>query len=297
MTQSTAKQAAVDASTIVNAVYARLFGKQRRAELSERVCYDVEAMFSGNYGDFAASDTPYHNFEHTVHVMVCFSEIMEGRHMAKVEPLLSFRQFELGLTAVLLHDTGYLKSRSDVKGTGAKYTQTHVQRSCELATKYLPEMGVTARELEFVLEAIFCTSVTTFSQKVQHRFDDPVEGLMGCAVASADCLGQMSAPHYMESLPLLFEEFQESDDFEGVPEEKRMFKTLEDLVRGTPNFWRKVILPRLENELLGVYRFLARPYPNGENYYVNAINETIARIERETWIPEKKKSPFARFIK
>jgi hypothetical protein len=297
MTQHVFNKNIIDSAEILRAVYARLFGK-REAELSKQVCYDVEAMFSGEHKDYAANDTPYHNFEHTVHVLVCFAEIIEGRYFAGVEPLLSFRQFELGLTAVLLHDTGYLKVRSDVEGTGAKYTQTHVQRSCNLAGAYLPTVGVTKKELAFIQQVILCTAATTFSQRIQFRFSDPIEGTIACSVATADCLGQMSAPNYFEALPLLFKEFEESDDFEGVPPERRMFATLEDLVRGTPDFWRKVILPRLENHLLGMYRFLARPYPDGENYYVNAINATIARIEKETWMPEsltkRKKSFFFR---
>ena len=279
----------VGSAEVLKAVYARLFGK-RRAELSKQVCHDVEAMFSGEHKDYAVNDTPYHNFEHTVHVLVCFAEIMEGRHMAGVEPALSFRQFELGLAAVLLHDTGYLKLRSDVEGTGAKYTQTHVQRSCAVAAAYLPMVGVTEKELEFIQKAILCTATTTFSERIRFRFQEPIDGILGCAVATADCLGQMSAPRYMEALPLLFEELRESDDFQNVPPEQRLFATVEDLVRETPGFWRNVILPRLENEFLGMYRFLARPYPGGENYYVNAVNATIARIEKETWMPKKRSS-------
>ncbi|MDR2676178.1 MAG: HD domain-containing protein [Opitutaceae bacterium] len=293
MAQDIVKKNILDSGRVLKSVYAHLFGK-RKAGLSKQVFRDVETMFSGNYKDYAANDTPYHDFKHTVHVMVCFAEIMEGRHMAGVEPVLTFRQFELGLAAVLLHDTGYLKLRSDVKGTGAKYTQTHVQRSCAVAAAYLPTLGVTKKELEFVQKAIRCTAATTFSERIRFRFQEPIEGVLGCAVATADCLGQMSAPNYFDSLPLLFQEFEESDNFEGIPPERRMFATVEDLVRGTPGFWRNVIQPRLENDLLGVYRFLARPYPDGENCYVNAVNATVERIEREMPMAEGKNPPVPR---
>ena len=50
-----------------------------------------------------------------------------------MEPKLNPRLFELAVAAVLLHDSGYLKLRSDNVGTGAKYTYCHVLRSCSFA--------------------------------------------------------------------------------------------------------------------------------------------------------------------
>jgi hypothetical protein len=279
MAQRVVKNNAAGFAEVLEAVRALLFGN-RRAELSKQVYHDVEEMFSGKHKDYAASDTPYHDFRHTQHVLVCFARIMEGLHMAKAEPAVSFRYFELGLAAVLLHDTGYLKARSDVEGTGAKYMRTHVERSCMVAEAYLPTVGVTKEELGFIRRTILCTTTTASTPGFRFQFGIPIEGVVGHAVATADCLGQMSAPDYMEALPRLFKEMQEADDFHKVPLEQRMFKTVEDLVRGTPYFWREVMLPRLENELMGMYRYLARPWPDGENSYVNAINATIERIER-----------------
>jgi hypothetical protein len=281
MTQYIVKKNIAGFDEVLEAVHVRLFGKQK-AVLSRQVYHDVEAMFSGKHKDYAASDTPYHDFGHTLHVLVCIARIMEGLHMAKAEPAVSFRYFELGLAAVLLHDTGYLKARSDEEGTGAKHMRAHVERSCMVADAYLPTVGVTEKELEFVRRAILCTTTTASTPGFRFQFHIQVEGIVGCAVATADCLGQMSAPDYMEALPRLFKEMQEADEFHRVPPEQRMFKTVEDLVRGTPCFWRDVMLPRLENELMGMHRYLARPWPDGENCYVNAVNATIARIERQT---------------
>lgn len=278
---------------VLEAVYAYLFEKQEAA-LAKQVYRDVEAMFSGRHRDYAASDTPYHDFGHTMHVLMCFARIMEGLRMAKMEPAVSFRYFELGLAAVLLHDTGYLKARSDREGTGAKYMRTHVERSCQVAEAYLPTVGVTEKELEFVRRAILCTTTASSTPGFRFQFCMQVEGIVGRAVATADCLGQMSAPDYMEALPRLFKEMQEADDFHRVPPEQRMFKTVEDLVRGTPRFWRDVMQPRLENELMGLYRYLVRPWPDGENYYVNTINATIARIEKAMSGAEQEKPTLLR---
>jgi hypothetical protein len=48
--------------------------------------------------------------------------LLEGYYRARTQPPLTARMFELGVIAILLHDTGYLKKQDDYEGTGAKYT-------------------------------------------------------------------------------------------------------------------------------------------------------------------------------
>jgi hypothetical protein len=257
------------------AAFARMFPATQTG-LIERLFIDVEAMFDGRYLDYQPIDTPYHDLEHTLQVTLCFAEMLAGRHAANIEPRMNERQFLLGLAAALLHDTGYLKLRSDLNGTGAKYTFTHVLRSCAVASSYLPTVGVSLEELDGVLGAIRCTNPTTQIRRL--HFQSPIEGLVGCAVATADYLGQMSAPDYLADLPLLFAEFEESDDFTGVPPEHRLYRSVDELIAKTPHFWRTSVLPKLDNELLGLYRFLAVPYPDGPNRYIDAVNQNIAII-------------------
>jgi hypothetical protein len=247
-------------------------------KLGPDVFADVNSMFEGRYLDYQASDTPYHNLRHTYQVLLCYNDIMEGWHMSGIEPCLTPRQYELGILAVLFHDTGYLKLCADMQGTGAKYTFTHVLRSCSFASSCLLQHGVSLAELDSVLAMIRCTA---FTQGSRHfRFQEPIDGILGCAVATADYLGQMAAPDYPESLVLLFAELKESDDYANVPPAQRRFNSCEELIADTPVFWRKHVMPRLECELLGVYRFLARPYPGGPNAYIDAVNANIARIEK-----------------
>lgn len=259
-------------------VFSELFPTER-SQLLDRVYPDVEAMFAGKYLDYQEIDTPYHDLEHTLQVTTCFVLMMRGRHQAKIEPMMTARQFELGIAAALLHDTGYLKLRSDQEGTGAKYTFTHVLRSCAVASSYLPTIGVSLDELDGVLGAIRCTNATTNIRRL--HFQQPIEGIIGCAVATADYLGQMSAQNYLDELPLLFAEFEESDNFAGVPPAQRTFRSVDELIAKTPVFWKTSVLPRLDNELLGLYRFLADPYPDGPNAYIEAVNENVAAITAE----------------
>ncbi|MCX6951499.1 MAG: hypothetical protein NTV51_04830 [Verrucomicrobia bacterium] len=239
---------------------------------------DMERLFSGRHPDYQAVDLRYHDFEHTLQATVCMALLLEGRHTAGVEPRLNARQFELGLAAVLLHDSGYLKVRSDTSGTGAKYTYCHVLRSCAFAATYLPTLGANDYEVEAVLGAISCTGPTKEISRLEFR--DPYECVLGCALATADYLGQMAAEDYPDELEILFHEFRESDEFLNIPPSRRAFKTKEDLADRTPMFWKKFVQPKLESDCQAVYRFLARPVPHGSNLYLEAVERNIAKIRR-----------------
>src|SRR5262245_57547242 len=116
-------------------------GAQASFPLLERLFEDVEGMFEGRYAGYQAIDMSYHNFEHTLQATLCLVHIMQGRGRTPDRPLMTVRDWELGVMAALLHDTGYLKANGDHEGSGAKYTFVHERRSCEFAREYLPRMG------------------------------------------------------------------------------------------------------------------------------------------------------------
>ncbi|HZP59061.1 MAG TPA: hypothetical protein VFB27_01965 [Opitutaceae bacterium] len=264
---------AVAAAT--QAVFRKMFPRASMG-IIDRLFFDVRRMFTGHYLDYQPSDLRYHDFEHTLQAALCFIRLLAGRHAARARPRLTPRQFELGLAAVLLHDTGYLKFRSDRAGTGAKFTHVHVLKSCAFAAAYLPTIGVSRKELDGVLGAIRCTGPS--SDIAQLRFNSPAERLIGCALATADYLGQMAAPDYPDELELLFNEFREADEFANVPRPQREFKSAAELIARTPLFWRNVVLPKLETDYRSLYRFLAQPYPDGPNPYLLAARANIAVI-------------------
>jgi hypothetical protein len=247
---------------------------------------DMDTLFSGRHPDYAAVDLKYHDLEHTLQACVCLTLLLEGRHHAGVEPHVDARHFELALSAVLLHDAGYLKLRSDTVGTGAKYTFCHVLRSCAFAASYLPTLGANDHEVEAVLGVINCTGPTKEIRQLYFR--DPVERVIGCALATADFLGQMAAPDYPDELEILFNEFQESDDFIHLAPSRRTFRSAEHLKWQTPLFWRKYVKRKLESDFQAVYRFLAQPYPHGPNPYLDSVERNIAKIERRNAAAAKK---------
>jgi len=241
---------------------------------------DIERLFLGRHPDYAPVDLGYHDLEHTLQACICITHLLEGRHLAKVEPRIDARHFELAVSAVLLHDAGYLKLRSDNVGTGAKYTFCHVLRSCAFAASYLPTLGANDYEVESVLGAINCTGPTKEISRLHFR--DPIERIIGCALATSDYLAQMAAADYPDELDTLFNEFQESDDFIHLPANRRAFKSAEDLKLRTPIFWQKFVKPKLESDFQAMYRFLARPYPHGPNPYLDAVEKNIAKIKRRS---------------
>src|SRR5437867_9067663 len=97
--------------------------------------------FAGRHAGYRAIDAHYHDLEHTLQGTLCMARLLHGRHQADAKPVVSQRMFELGLLAILLHDTGYLKKKDDPGGTGAKYTLTHVTRSVQFAEQLLEEKG------------------------------------------------------------------------------------------------------------------------------------------------------------
>lgn len=264
-------------ATYTERAFAGLFPGTSPA-LVRRLFAEVESLFVGRHPDYGAIDIRYHDFEHTLQATVCIVGILEGRAQAGIEPRLTARQFELAIASTLLHDAGYLKLRSDTSGTCAKFTFCHVLRSCAFAASYLPTLGITDVEIEAVLGAINCTGPTKEISRL--RFREPVDLIVGCAVGTADYLGQMAAADYPDELEILFSEFQESDDFIHLPRERRAFQSAQQLIERTPAFWEKFVLPKLESDFQAVYRFLARPYPHGANPYLDAVNRNIAEIKR-----------------
>jgi hypothetical protein len=233
--------------------------------------------FTGRLPEYLPIDARYHDFEHTLQGTLCLSTLLLGRFLAGGSPQLSRRGYELGLLAILLHDTGYLKESGDTDGTGAKYTLTHVARSCEFAAHFLRSHGFPSHEVQAVQNMIRCTGVDGDLAAIQFQSEE--ERLVGYALGTADLLGQMAAPDYVDKLPVLYEEFLEAARFTGnVVSSLTGFSSAEDLMKKTPAFWERYVRPKIEREFLGLYRFLANPLPSGPNNYLNQVEANIARL-------------------
>ena len=238
---------------------------------------DVANMFLGHYSNYQAMDTVYHDLEHTLQATLCWVRLMANRHRQKIEPRMTVRDFQIGFVAILMHDVGYLKEEDDHEGTGAKFTFVHERRSCEFADMYLEEQGWPKKAIFAVQHLISCTGPRSLIDAIP--FYNKLEKIMGMAVCTADYLGQMSDPKYIKKLPVLFMEFEESDDYRSIAKEDRIFKSCDELLRGTPFFWTNIVIPKMDSDCASLYKYLAEPYPEGINPYVLEIENNVEIVK------------------
>jgi hypothetical protein len=236
--------------------------------------------FTGYFQDYQPIDARYHDFEHTLQGTLCMARMLYGRYRAGVKPVLTENFFELGLLAILLHDTGYLKQWHDTHGTGAKYTATHVARSGEFAAKLLSEKKFNRDEVRAVQNMIRCTGVDAELNSIP--FQNDMEKITGFALGAADLIGQMAAEDYVAKLPILYAEFAEAAAYgKGGASFVSMFSSADDLMQKTPKFWESYVVKKLENDFGGIHHFLKSPYPDGPNLYVDRIEANIRELKRQ----------------
>lgn len=264
---------------MVQSAYLTMFSKGDRFFVPRIFGWAADA-FNGHYPGFQPIDARYHDFEHTLQGTLCMARLLSLRQAAGAQPVLTQRQVELGLIAVLFHDTGYLKAIGDKTGTGAKYTTTHVNRSVEFAGRFLADKMFLPREIESVQNMIRCTGVDATLHMIP--FSSEMERTIGLALGTADLIGQMAADDYVEKLPILYSEFAEAAA--GNKEKATyvsMFSSVDDLLAKTPIFWDKYVKPKLDRELGGLYLYLNHPYPEGPNWYLDKIEANIEKIRRQ----------------
>jgi hypothetical protein len=260
----------------VGTICAAMFPAAARGFVAQAFGWATQC-FSGRHPDYLPIDIGYHDHEHTLQGTLCLARLLQGRHAAGIAPALTVRAFELGLLAILFHDSGYFKRRSDTDGTGAKYTAVHVGRGAAFARDFLAPKGYTDTELLAIQNMISCTRVDIDLRSI--AFENELERNIGCALGTADLLGQMAASDYVEKLPALFAEFAEAARH-ATPGTAHLFAfgSADELMRNTPVFWEKCVLAKIDVDFERAYRFLNDPYPDGPNEYLQRIAANIARL-------------------
>ena len=263
----------------VHSIYATLF--PGTAGDFVRLAFGWTARcFAGGHPDYLPIDARYHDLEHTLQGALCLARLMRGLAVAGAAPALTARAFELGIVAILFHDTGYLKARADTEGTGAKYTAVHVGRSAAFAEAFLAPKGFTPADVRAVQNMINCTGINTDLQAI--RFQSELERTVGYALGTSDLLGQMAAPDYVERLPVLYQEFAEAARHAPAGSAHLFsYQSAEELMRNTPIFWTKYVLPKVNGDFRRLYAFLNDPYPDGPNDYLQRIEANIERLRQK----------------
>jgi HD-GYP domain-containing protein (c-di-GMP phosphodiesterase class II) len=233
---------------------------------------NVQRIFTGRFPGYQASNTSYHNHDHTMAVTLALIRLIHGRYL-KGGVAFSAEIIECGVIAAFFHDSGLIQKKSDNKGTGAKYTKFHEERSILFVQEYLNSVNRSEQMSRCCSQMIQCTKLTTPPDSLV--FDSGEVREMAYILGTADIIAQMADRVYLERLPLLFDELKEG----GVPG----YESTVDIYYQTVTFFRNVIKKRLFEDFQGIvedirYHFRER-WNIDQNLYVAAIESNINYIE------------------
>ncbi len=227
-------------------------------------CRDVENLFLGQYTGYRECNTNYHDFRHTLLVLLAMARLMHG---ASVQGMaFSQKDIDLGLIAALMHDTGYIQYASDVSGTGAKYTMVHIGRSIYFVSEYYAHDDYFRDDLKNFSDIISCTGVHTILP--DEAFETGKTALLGKMLGTADLLGQMADRLYLEKLIQLYNEFEEGC--------VAGFDSEVDLLRKTVSFHKKT-QERFKNDFGNVGRFMVDHFRDRWNINSHVYEEAIEK--------------------
>jgi hypothetical protein len=170
----------------------------------------------------ANSDAPYHNVEHTVLVTLTGQEILRAKHMR--EGNVSCEDWLNVIVSLLCHDIGYVRGvcrqdipseriyatgiedimlRLPIGSTDASLTPFHVDRGKLFIEERFSNHNVI--DSEVIKRNI---ELTRFPVPADEEYSDTnnYPGL----VRAADLIGQLSDPRYLQKIPALFYEFEET---------------------------------------------------------------------------------------
>lgn len=270
---------ATDVSAVEGAlieIEKQVLGPAPKSGFQSQIFADVIHLFQEGFAGRQAIDTPYHNLEHTLQTTLCFAQICLNWKLTDEQPPIDPDQFQNGLVAALLHDVGYMKDAHDTDGSGAKHTHGHELRSCDIATAYLTDLDWDPARIRTICSVICCTGPHADFSSIE--FENDKARILGQIVCTADYLGQIADPGYVEKIPALFRELEESDQVRNIPPENRNYASLNELFQGTDSFWNTFVEPRLKDECGNVYLLLADP-ETGTNTYLAQVQTNLKQIQ------------------
>jgi HD superfamily phosphodiesterase len=246
------------------------------------VYQDIIRLFDGEYPGYRASNTTYHNLEHTIMVTLATVRLIHG----SVHGGFHFKPDNvlLGLLAALFHDSGLIQTTQDKKGTGAKYTIGHEKRSVDFMRKNLGKNGFTLEQMDDCARLIKCTNLKIKIADIS--FDSEEVKNLGKIVGAADLLAQMADRLYLEKLILLFKEFEEA----GIPD----FESEVELLERTEEFYKNVTQKRLRDDCknisLNMVNHFRHRWGIDLDLYSESINNNIIYLRSILNNGQKKKS-------
>ena len=236
----------------------------------DKVFGDILKLFNGNYPGYRRCNTFYHDLSHTLDCLLVTAKLIHGAFLNGID--FNKRDVTLGLISALMHDTGYIQAVDDDTGTGAKYTVCHIQRSIEFMGKYFHDNRFPSEYSPICSNLLRCTGLDVKIADI--NFQSREHEILGKILGTADLIGQMANEHYLEKLPILYDEFKEG----GIQDYYDAF----DLLEKTPAFW-EIIKERLVLELGQVDLYLRDSlrvlWGINQDLYRQAIERNIERLQ------------------
>ncbi|MCP4023938.1 MAG: hypothetical protein GY729_19000 [Desulfobacteraceae bacterium] len=236
----------------------------------DQMYLDIVALFEGRFQGYQKCNTLYHNLQHTTDCFIAQTRLLHGAvlngHSFNDEEIL------LVLCSAFMHDTGYIQTTEDKSGTGAKYTNTHIQRSIDFMKGYCKKRKVLLNHVQDMADILNCTGINLKLKTIQ--FSSPKIEFIGKMLGSADLVGQMADRTYLEKLVFLFYEFVEANIQE--------YKSEYDFLYQTSDFYRSTE-DRLVNELDDIWQYMKDHfkayYDIDQDLYKAAIKGNLMHLE------------------
>lgn len=268
-----------DVASAVTAILGDLYPAEDLAPI--RCAYETFAqLYAGTLPGYVGCDTWYHDAQHSLDCSLAMTRLLDGyeRSVEEKNRLGAHRGF-LGVIIALFHDAGYIRRVEDHALNGAEYTLSHVSRSGEFLTEFLPQVG-------FAADAALTRQVVHFTGYEialdQIRVEHPQDRMLGFMLGTADILAQTADRCYLEKCrDYLFREF-EICGLAGRPRpgaEDPRYPTVESLLSTTPDFNRHLWEDRLDGYFGSVHRYMEKHF-GGRNPYVEQIQRHLALIAR-----------------
>lgn len=251
-------------------------------------------LYDGVLREYRACNTDYHNLRHITDTYLAMARLIHGASISGKD--FSHRDIILGLTGALLHDSGMIQKSYDIEGTGAKYTQVHVQLSMDFVATHFAALHLTDQETADLRDMILCTDLMADIPAIP--FSSPTMELLGKILGTADLIAQMADRTYLEKLLFLYHEFREA--------ELGNFENELDFLHQTLNFY-EISDKRFKETLDNTSRFMVPHFKArwgiNENLYILSMKnqrrflEKILADENRSVYQELKRSNIVQMVR
>ncbi|MCJ7452503.1 MAG: hypothetical protein MUO39_08520 [Steroidobacteraceae bacterium] len=243
---------------------------------------DFERLFTGQFPGYFGCDTVYHDLQHSLDDTLAMARLLAGYDRShSADQRLGPERAAMGIVTALFHDSGYIRQTDDTQHrNGAEFTRTHVGRSAQFLSRYLPTIGMA----EWVPVATQIVHFTGYELPFdQIRLDEARDRKVGHLLGTADMIAQMSDRCYLEKCrDRLYPEFVLGGVALSSSEEgglKVVYGSGLDILRHTPEFAADTMRTRLDGEFGGAYRYV-EPLFGGRNPYMEAIERNLEYLEQ-----------------